>query len=103
MLRDISRRYFADEFELNEPDVEELIQEALTTLAKGIEKLEQCFDQGHEAAELKEIAHALKGNLLNMGLPDQAQKALDVEDELEQDRELARSHFLALKRELENF
>lgn len=103
MLRDITKRYLAEEFELEESDVEELIQEALLTLTSGLKKMEQYFEEERDAAELKEIAHALKGNLLNMGLPEQAQRALDVEDELEQDRKQARNHFLELKKELENF
>ncbi|GEM_PF-1183382 len=103
MLRNISKRYFAEEFELDESDVDELIEEALTTLVNGIERLEQRFAQASDVAELKEVAHALKGNLLNMGLSEQAQKALDMEEELSHDLDRAHQYFLTLKKELESF
>ncbi|WP_147822162.1 Hpt domain-containing protein [Salidesulfovibrio onnuriiensis] len=103
MLRDISRKYYADEFELDTADVEDLINEALVTLQRNITVFEKLFADGNDRGAIREAAHAIKGNLLNMGLDDQAQLALDIELNAETDLETARERFSALKKELERF
>lgn len=103
MLRDISRKYYAEEFQLSPKDVDELIDEAVSTLARNIEEFQRLFTQNSDTATIKEAAHAIKGNLLNMGLDDQAEIALDIEHSAENDMAGAEKLFQTLKKQLDEF
>lgn len=103
MLREISRKYYAEEFDMAAADVEDLISEALVTLERNIAEFERLFEDGDDRSAIKEAAHAIKGNLLNMGLDNQAQLALEIEQNAEADLETAQESFSVLKKELEGF
>lgn len=101
MLREISRKYYAEEFQLGTADVDDLIDEALSTLRKSTEEFDKLFAQGTDMAAVREAAHAMKGNLLNMGLEHQADIALDIEHS--ENINVAREHYTRLKHELDGF
>ncbi len=101
MLREISRKYYTEEFQLAPTDVDDLINEAFTTLNRSIKEFEKLFADGDDMAAIREAAHAMKGNLLNMGLDDQADMALSIERS--DNTDTAQDHFSNLKKELEAF
>lgn len=103
MLRDISKKYFAREFALSEEDVADLIEEAVVALNQNMAEFDRCLGQKAEEQRLKDIAHSLKGNLLNMGLDEQAEKALVLEDMIGTDDEQAKDLYMTLKQELDGF
>lgn len=103
MLRNISRKYFSEEFQLSPNDVDDLIDEALSTLSKSIGDFEKLFADGTDKDGLKEVAHAMKGNLLNMGLSQQATIAMNIESNIDSDFGEAKEQFIELKKELEGF
>lgn len=103
MLRDKTQHYYEREFQLGPEDVEELVAAAEATLDDSLTDLTAAFTEGADTAQVKDAAHALKGNLMNMGLPDQAGQALLIEQTIDSEPEKARAVYEALLSELMTF
>ncbi|WP_018125670.1 Hpt domain-containing protein [Desulfovibrio oxyclinae] len=79
MLRKITQEYYIREFQLGPEDVDDLIQAAESTLRDSVAALSKCIAEDASEQSVREAAHALKGNLMNMGLEPQAEQARLIE------------------------
>lgn len=103
MLREKTRSYFKREFQLDDKDVQELIDAATSTLTESLADLGYQFSSNADVIRIKEAAHALKGNLMNMGLDQQARQAMVIEQSLNGNLADAEKTFRELQAELESF
>lgn len=103
MLRKITQQYYEREFQLGSEDVQELLDAAESTLAESLAALSDAFADGDDPTRIKEAAHALKGNLMNMGLAEQAEQALAIEQRIGSSTDQARASFKTLHSELMDF
>ena len=63
---------------LEEKQVQQLLATSAASLASLLDRAEQALTEKN-AEKLREAAHGLKGNLLNLGLREQAEKAAEIE------------------------
>lgn len=102
MLRKITQEYYIREFQLGPEDVEDLIEAAESTLRDSVAALADCIARSGSEQEFREAAHALKGNLMNMGLKPQAEQARLIEAASD-DPDEAAPLFEKLRQELGTF
>ncbi len=65
-------------YRLEEKQVQQLLATSAASLASLLDRAEQALTEKN-AEKLREAAHGLKGNLLNLGLREQAEKAAEIE------------------------
>lgn len=90
------------EFELDADDAAELLVEARSTIGNSLNELDKALSGSGGIEPVADLAHALKGNLLNVGLPEEADKAKDIELSVKAgDRDRATSVYRELYQVLE--
>jgi len=70
--------HLAQTYRLREDQIEQLLATAVTSIGSLIDRAEQALEE-ENAERLREAAHGLKGNLLNLGLREQAERAAEIE------------------------
>jgi HPt (histidine-containing phosphotransfer) domain-containing protein len=70
--------YLVQTYRLKEEQVQQLLATSVASLASLLDRAEQALTEKN-AEKLREAAHGLKGNLLNLGLREQAEKAAEIE------------------------
>ena len=65
-------------YRLKEEQVQQLLATSAASLTSLLDRAEQALTE-ENAERLREAAHGLKGNLLNLGLREQAEKAAEIE------------------------
>jgi HPt (histidine-containing phosphotransfer) domain-containing protein len=70
--------FLTGEHQLSPDEAEQALDMARAVLDEGLARLRAALDAG-ETAAIRELGHALKGNLLNLGLDDPAALARELE------------------------
>ena len=78
-----ARAFLLDAHQLTEPEAEEALAVAARVLGPGLKNLRAAIAAGDSRAGA-ETAHSLKGNLLNLGLPELARIAQQAMDGIRQ-------------------
>ena len=73
------RRYLADEFGMEEAEIEEMFEMFLETLERLTAEIEESISAG-DAGQLKSTGHSLKGVAANIGAADIAAIGKSIED-----------------------
>jgi len=66
-------------YRLQEEQIEQLLATSLDSLTRLLDRAEQALAT-EDAEKLREAAHGLKGNLLNLGLQEEADRAAEIEN-----------------------
>lgn len=74
------KSYLDEQFNLPEEQVASMLPEFIRTLSSHMEGLEESF-QKQNYASLAKAGHTIKGAFLNLGLPEGAEVALQIEEE----------------------
>jgi len=72
------KEHLADVYGVNDVQIEQLLTSAERSISSNLEKAQTCLARG-ELKMLSSVGHALKGNLLNLGLTVPASVAADIE------------------------
>jgi len=73
------KQHLTKEYGLAPEDVDLVYAASVESLKQNIQDLETFLQASHESAA--QTAHGMKGNLLNMGLPELAQRAKEIEED----------------------